>query len=90
MFFQKKNHFKNKKIIFHNKNRIITKTNFQKQNESFQLTFKSFTKSNNIPLRGKNIKLLYNRQCKSTIFLKQDKFILLDNATNTSVILTNI
>ena len=41
-------------------------------------------KSNNMPLRGNNTKLLYNEQCKSTILLEQSEFIRIGNSANTA------
>ena len=38
---------------------------------------KNFIKSNNIPLRGDNTKLLYNGQCKSTTLIQQGEFVLI-------------
>ena len=43
-----------------------------------------------MPLRGDNTRLLYNGQHKSTTLIKQGKFVLKGNATNTMDIYTNI
>ena len=44
---------------------------------------RNFVKSNNTPLRGDNLKLLYNGQYKITTLIKQGEFILKGNATTT-------
>ena len=43
---------------------------------------RNLVKSNNIPLRGDNIQLLYNGQYKTTTLIKQDEFMLKSNGTN--------
>ena len=44
---------------------------------------KNFINNNSIPKSNGNTKLVYNGQCKSTILIKQGKFTLTGNSTNT-------
>ena len=43
-----------------------------------------------MPSRGDNTKLLYKKQCKSIILMKQDEFTLTDNVINTMAFQTII